>query len=795
MISPPQSVEQLLRAAREFTPTDRHAFLDHACRDSPELRRLVEDRLLAEGHGSGSTGDRMGSDSETRTEPPPVGPRATHAARFCPGQVIAGRFAVIRYIDRGGMGEVYEVEDHLLQGVHVALKMILPEIADNEGSSRRFQQEVLLARKVTHPNLCPIYDIAASNDPPPRFLFLTMKLLTGETLSSRLRRAFPVPREEAIAIFRQMVAGLGALHAAGVIHRDIKPKNVMLEYSGTQLCLLIMDFGLACLHQPETTMETRTLVAGTPGYMAPEILAGPSQATDIFALGVLLHQVLSGDPPCFNADSSSFEPSSALNIADVPPAFIHCVKEFLANDPQRRCVAFDRMQSALGSGSSHADLATTPGIPPWIQRRSVRVTLWIPIVVLMLAGLMFVPAIGDRVRGVLLSSKEKHIAVLPLESAGGTPETQAIGDGLMDSLAGKLSNLDATNNSLWVVPASEVRSRKVTSPSAAFREFGATIVVEGSFERGQDGAQLRLTLVDTKKVREIGFVPLESKDGDLVALQDEAVTRLARLLNIPTKDDAEQAAEGSVPRAAEEDYLLALGYEQRFDRKGYLDLAIKALENAVNTDPHFALGFARLAQVYVLKYGVEKNPDWLAKAQQYSNQALQLDARVPLAHIALGEVEQRTGHHDLAVQEFQHAIDLDPKDPDALTGLAAAGRDLGRNAEAEAIFIRAANLRPDDWNGYNKLGLFLKRIGRPYDAIKQFHRALELAPDNSGVYANLGTAYLNTGDPKMTREQKQHSANPSRSIRTMTPMPTLPFSMGHSIGSPTRSSQSDRHST
>jgi len=373
-------------------------------------------------------------------------------------------------------------------------------------------------------------------------------------------------------------------------------------------------------------------------------------------------------------------------------------------------------------------------------------------VVLLLAGLMLVPAIGDRVRGILLASKEKHIAVLPLESVGSTPETQAIGDGLMDSLAGKLSNLDATNNSLWVVPASEVRSRKVTSPSAAFREFGATIVVEGSFERGQDGTQLRLTLVDTKKVREIGFVSLESKDGDLAALQDEAVTRLARLLNIPTKEDAGQGTEGLVPAAAEEDYLRALGYVQRFDQKGNIDLAIKALENALKTDPHFALGFARLAQVYVLKYQVEKKPESLGKAQQYSNRALQLDARVPLAHVALGNVEQLTGHHDLAVQEFQHAIDLDPKDPEALLGLAASNRDLGRNAEAEAIYIRAANLRPDDWYGYNKLGLFYKRIGRPYDAIKQFRRALELAPDNSGVYANLGVAYLNTGDPKMTPE-------------------------------------------
>ena len=112
------------------------------------------------------------------------------------------------------MGEVYEVEDHFLQGVHVALKVILPHIADDAGSSHRFEQEVLLARKVTHPNLCPIYDISRCDEPPPPFLFLTMKLLSGETLASRLQRPPRLSRSETISIFRQMIAGL-TCHTCG----------------------------------------------------------------------------------------------------------------------------------------------------------------------------------------------------------------------------------------------------------------------------------------------------------------------------------------------------------------------------------------------------------------------------------------------------------------------------------------------------------------------------------------------------------------------------------------------------
>ena len=126
--------------------------------------------------------------------------------RLNPGQVLMGRFLILRFIAKGGMGEVYEVQDRFLQGVHVALKTILPQIADDPALRQRFEQEVLLAREVSHPNLCPIYDIFHC-DQPADFLFLTMKLLAGETLASRLRRTASLPIAEGFAIFKQMAAG------------------------------------------------------------------------------------------------------------------------------------------------------------------------------------------------------------------------------------------------------------------------------------------------------------------------------------------------------------------------------------------------------------------------------------------------------------------------------------------------------------------------------------------------------------------------------------------------------------
>ncbi|GAC1417151.1 MAG: serine/threonine-protein kinase [Acidobacteriaceae bacterium] len=599
----------------------------------------------------------------------------------------------------------------------------------------------MLARKVSHPNLCPIYDIARSSDPPPPFLFLTMKLLQGETLSARLQASEPIPRAEKISIFRQMMAGISALHDAGVIHRDIKPKNVMLEYSGTEVCLSIMDFGLARLHEPETTSATRSLVAGTPGYIPHEILdrQPPSQAGDLFALGVLLYQVATRKLPQFGPLTNNLEPSVALDSADVPPFFIKAVKGLLSSDPAQRCESAKIARLAFESQSSIDVLSSV---------RHTKVLAVTAGLLIGLVSLLLVPAVGERTRGILFASREKHIVVLPFELTGHDLETQALGDGLMDSLAGKLSELDVVNQSLWVVPAKEVRARKVGDARSALREFGATLVVEGRFERDPAATHLKLTLTDPKKVREIGFVDVQNSTGDLGELQDEAVTRLGRLMNISIKETVSAREQKPLSHSAYEDYLLALGYAQRFDRPGNLDRAVAALQVALKTDPGFTIGSARLAQVFVMKYRIDKNSAWLDQAKVHADQALRSNTNLPLAHVALGQVEELTGHHDLAAQEFQRAITLDPRDPEALTGLATSDRNLGRYTAAEAIYIKAENLRPDDWNGYNTLGQFYQRIGRPRDAVEQFRRAIALVPDNASVYANLGSAYLDIGDPR-----------------------------------------------
>ncbi len=357
----PQVVEQLFEAALALEPDRREALLDQVGSHDPKLRRTVEQLLAedanagslrehppfqflgrAETHSVGGAG-KTGSIEESEISLPPPG------GRLQPGQVLIDRFLIVRFIAKGGMGEVYEAEDRFLQGVRVALKTILPQIGDDPALRHRFEREVLVAREVSHPNLCPIYDIFHGEQPAANFLFLTMKLLPGETLAARLRRT-TIPITEGLAILKQLAAGLAAIHAAGIIHRDIKPNNIVLDGIASEVRLCITDFGLARAHEAESSLSGGGLVvAVTPDYMAPELYLGrpPSQASDLFAFGVVLHEVFTGRKPSVAPDSSSLIVSPHLNTCGLPSFCVQLIVECLDMNPQRRSHAFERALASL----------------------------------------------------------------------------------------------------------------------------------------------------------------------------------------------------------------------------------------------------------------------------------------------------------------------------------------------------------------------------------------------------------------------------------------------------------------
>jgi hypothetical protein len=277
-------------------------------------------------------------------------------SRLARGEVLANRYRILSLIGRGGMGEVYEAEDLELRAA-VALKLVRPEIAMQQEILDRFKREVLLARQVTHPNVCRIFDLGHhSGGPGLRMTFLTMELLAGETLTDRLSRG-AMTTAEAQPIVEQLLSGLGAAHRAGIIHRDFKSGNVILLGSEVK----IMDFGLARAatggEQARTTLTAAGGLVGTPAYMAPEQVEGGeiTAATDIYALGVVMYEMVTGVLP-FTGEGAWVVATKRLREAPVPPRkhvpglaplWESVILRCLARDPAGRFQNIDEVHRAM----------------------------------------------------------------------------------------------------------------------------------------------------------------------------------------------------------------------------------------------------------------------------------------------------------------------------------------------------------------------------------------------------------------------------------------------------------------
>jgi serine/threonine-protein kinase len=688
-----------------------------------------------------------------------------------PGERV-GNYQILAMAGAGGMGVVYKALDLKLERT-VALKFLPPELNASERDKERFLKEARTASSLDHPNIGVIHGVEETDD---GHAFIVMAFYEGESLTQKIRRG-PLPVRDAVDIAIQMAKGLEAAHARNIVHRDVKPSNVLITQHGLAK---IVDFGLARVVTSATMTQTGG-TSGTVGYMSPEQSLGKpiDLRTDIWALGVVLAEMLGGQNP-FWRDGV---PSTVVAILNDPPRPMEgvpielqqIVYRALSKDPAHRYQSCSELRTDLESirnslaPKSGVDLsAPTVSLKSaqfqkylshasqsaWVSassRKSREWRWWLAAgagVTFALVVWLLLPMLRARLNRSLLAPAEEHIAVLPFDNIGNNPANEPLAEGLMDSLTGKLSELDVGGKSLWVVPSSEVRRSKISDPASALREWGATVVVKGSIARDGQDVLLTVNLIDTKGLRQIGSASFEDRAGDLAMLQDEAVAKLAKLMNINITADMLRATGGSANPAAYESYLKALGYVLRYDTPGNLDLAIVALNGAVKTDPRFALGFAELGEAYRLKDSVDPNPKWLEEASANCSHALQLDDRLPGAYVTLGRVHAETDKFDLALQEYQHALQLEPHNADALMGTANVYERIGRIADAEAEYKKGVALRPEFWDGYNTLGNFYDHQGKYAEAISQYEHAAQLTPDNAVVYINLAAAYLDRGDPK-----------------------------------------------
>jgi len=754
---PRKSAEQLFADALELEPEKRQTFVDRACRGDPALRRRVEELLRKdERAGSFLRWPIVRSRQDAAAVDATVSSldrdhTADVTARFSAGETIAHRFLVVRFIARGGMGEVYEVEDCLLQGNRVALKMIRPEIAAHQESSHRFEQEVLLARKINHPNLCPIYEIFRCDDVPPPFLFLTMKLLAGETLDISLQKNVLLPRDEALEIFRQMIAGIAAIHDAGIVHRDIKPTNVMLDRSGLRLSVSIMDFGLARQWESDATLPGMGTIAGTPGYLAPELIRGnrPSRASDVFALGVLLHQVLTGKRPVESADGLNLHPAPSLDATTAPELYRRTVCEFLSEDPVVRCRAFEQFRSTIEGGPLQAELRRSPHT--WTRRQ-----------VLAASGAAFCAVAGgtfwkrDTIADYMHPLPVKRFVALLGWPPSADAKIKLVLMGLIDSISSELARAEAYDRNLFLIPQQSPDDVKTTAQLNEVREsLGANLVLAASGLQSSKGLQIALKVLDpsmrTLRSKDIR-VPLDRQ----LSLPQKAVHAAAELLDLTRyQPNDKRTAVGTDNPEAYAAFQAAETWGQENDSG--LEQAIEKYKEATDLDRHYALAYGRLALAYCRLWSLEHDPGALMLSRAAADAALALNQDSTDAHNARGFVMQETGDHQSAMREMKIALALDPGNTQTLIWQAQVYTNLNQWQAAEAGFRRALQLRPNHWLAHNELGNLLEMQGRYTEALSEFRAASLVNPRNALALLNMGCMYLLLGRAGEASDRLQQS--------------------------------------
>jgi tetratricopeptide (TPR) repeat protein len=744
-------VTQLFEAARALRPGERRAFLDEACSNDPDLRRRVEALLT----GNGLSNQKPHTDlpgNVTVTEPSgvttPAGTRnglplnglALAEGRFRPGETLVDRFVVVRFIGQGGMGEVYEVEDRFLQGVHVALKTILPQIAGDPVTQSRFEREVLLARKVTHENLCPIYDIFRCEQPPPPFSFLTMKLVSGETLAARLDRNIQIPLEEAMSILRQMMAGLTTLHADGIIHRDIKPNNIMLDGAGPSLRLWITDFGLARAYETDLTVVGQGMIAGTPAYMAPELFLDqpPSQASDIFAFGVVLHQVFTGERPARTRAGLSAVPTGALKSGKVPSYCAHLVTECLSTDPKRRCRAFEEAQNRFGTKDRGG-----PRPALWTRRR--------------FAGAAIAAACATA-GGVWWKHDEFEDLLHPLPAKRfvailGWPPTadgraKPMLTGVIDAIESRLARIEAFDHNLLVISPHDIGADPAvpTKLNEIQNLLGANLVLAASVAPRPGHFQLSLRVLNPPATRSLREKQITCALDRLTSLPERAVRAAAALLDVSHYlQNAQGVNAGTTSGDAYEALQSGDALRKQPNDSGLVE-AIEKYKQAIEFDPHYALAHAKLALAYGRLYYMRRDPGALDLARGNFDIALKLDSRLVEGHLARASVLEQTGDTKAALDAIATALSLDPSNPKTLVWQAQIYTRLNRWADAERVFHRVLKERPNFWLGYNELGVVLNQQGKYREAIQAFRAASLAAPANALALNNIGAISMQIGD-------------------------------------------------
>jgi serine/threonine protein kinase/Tfp pilus assembly protein PilF len=675
---------------------------------------------------------------------------------------VVGRFRIGERLGKGGMGEVYRAEDTKLKRT-VALKRLAPSLRADSLYRHRFLEEAERASRFGDAHVAAVYDVLEEQGE----IFLILEYVEGQNLRQRLRQ--PLSLDEFFQIAMQCAEALVSAHGHGIVHCDIKPENIMLTSAGK---IKILDFGVA-KHLPRSdqssTVDRAGTFAGTPAYMSPEVLLErvPDGRADIFSLGVVFYEVLTGQHPFLassfvaTTDRIRTETPTPVRIFNrsVTPELEALVNKAMAKDAGQRYASAHELLEALRE--VHGDLSDAGlarVVPLRVEDRPKKKGIWVwaaLLAALLLCALVYWQAKSfvfwkSKPNGTIDlggSSTPVQLAVLPFAPMADDPGSKAFCNGLTETLTAKLTQL-TDNYPLQVVPTSEIRSEGVTSVEQARKNFGVGLVLEGSLHSSGNQVRVTYTLVDAKTNRQLRAETVDADVSDAFAVEDRVVDGTLRMLGLAIKSDDRVvlAAHGTGDSSAYDQYLRGRGYLLDYHKHENIDSAISAFNRALTLDPKYADAYAGLGKAYWMGYQeAPSGSEWVEKARSACNRAVAIAPKLAEGWACLGNVYRTTGEYEKAVAQFQRATALDPTSDETFRGLADAYQKLNKPGEAEATFRKAINLRPQYWAGYSWLGVFYWQQGRYDDAAKMFQEVITLAPDNFRGYSDWGAMYVLQG--------------------------------------------------
>ncbi len=671
----------------------------------------------------------------------------TSSRELATGTTFARRYQVIEGLGGGGMGRVYKVLDTEIKE-KVALKLLKPEIASDQQTIERFRNELKYARTISHRNVCRMHDLGREEGS----YFITMEYVPGEDLKRLIRKVGQFNPGRAVFIARQICEGLAEAHRLGVIHRDLKPHNIMVDEEGN---VRIMDFGIARTTRAKGMTDSGVII-GTPEYMSPEQVEGKEadQRSDIYSLGIILYEMLTGRVPFEGETPFSIglkhkneQPRNPQELnAQIPESLNRVILKCLEKDRgQRRQRAIEVMSDLI---QVEKGLTTAERIVPGKKQIAERLSKTARKKILIYAGgLILIIAVIAAALFLLPGRKGTidSVAVLYFNNLTPSPETEYLSDAIPESLIAKLQELPSLKT---VIASSSVVKYKgqAIDPKKVGMELNVRTIVTGKLRKLGEGLTIGVELVDARDGSLIMSQSYEQRLADISALQERISRDISEKMRLKiTKAEKERLAKHSTVNAdAYQVYLKGRFYWNKRTKDGLLK-GLEYFEKAIEADPGYAPAYSGVADSYTLlgRYSYLSPKEAMPKGKAAALKALEIDDTLGEAHTSLAFV---TRYYDWdwlgAEKEYRRAIELSPNYATAHHWLGLLLAQQSRPDEARKEIQRALELDPLSII-INTNVAWCYYFARQYDrAIEQFRKTLDMDPNYAVAHMRFADAYI-----------------------------------------------------